>query len=154
MWCDDVSVVQVHDGAATADFTLEGGDGFVAALVAPDGMAPTQGVDVSGGPVLEVSLVDGGLGLDAASSRDSTADWGAPMAPGESVRVRFVAATRTVSVVWRRRGYELAPLPAAWDLARYHFGVELFPGNTIRVTGASTAGARVLPRAGLRVLVD
>ena len=38
------------------------------------------------------------------------------MAPGESVRVRYVAATRMVSVVWRGRAYDLAALPATADI--------------------------------------
>jgi hypothetical protein len=33
------------------------------------------------------------------------------MAPGESVRVSYVAATRMVSVVWRERAYDLAVEP-------------------------------------------
>ena len=62
------------------------------------------------------------------------------MAPGESVRVRYVAATRMVSVVWRGRAYDLAALPAMADSARMRFGVALGRGNSIRITGAS-AGA-------------
>ena len=62
------------------------------------------------------------------------------MARGESVRVRCVAATRMVSVVWRGREYELAALPATWgDLKRLRFGVELSSTNTMRLTGASAA---------------
>ncbi len=68
-------------------------------------------------------------------------DWGTTMAPGESVRVRYVAATRMVSVVWRGRTYDLAALPATADIAHMRFGVALAPGNAMRVTGAS-AGAR------------
>ena len=63
------------------------------------------------------------------------------MAPGESVRVCYVAATRMVSVVWRGRAYDLAALPATADIAHMRFGVALAPGNSMRVTGAS-AGAR------------
>ena len=62
------------------------------------------------------------------------------MAPGESVRVRYVAATRMVSVVWRGRSYDLAALPATADIARMRFGVALWRDNSMRVTGAS-AGA-------------
>ena len=63
------------------------------------------------------------------------------MSPGESVRVRYVAATRMVSVVWRGRSYDLAALPATSDVAHMRFGVALRHGNSMRVTGAS-AGAR------------
>ena len=63
------------------------------------------------------------------------------MAPGESVRVRYVAATRMVSVVRRGRAYDLAALPATSDISHMRFGVALAPGNAMRVTGAS-AGAR------------
>ena len=63
------------------------------------------------------------------------------MAPGESVRVRYVAATRMVSVVWRGRAYDLAALPEMADVAHMRFGVALAPGNAMRATGAS-AGAR------------
>ena len=62
------------------------------------------------------------------------------MAPGESVRVRYVAATRMVSVVVRGRSYDLAALPATADIAHMRFGVALYPGNSMRITGAS-AGA-------------
>ena len=62
------------------------------------------------------------------------------MAPGESVRVRYVASTRMVSVVWRGRAYDLAALPATADIAHTRFGVALYQGNSIRITGAS-AGA-------------
>ena len=62
------------------------------------------------------------------------------MAPGESVRVRYVAATRMVSGVWRGRSDDLAALPAMADIAHMRFGVALWRGNSMRVTGAS-AGA-------------
>ncbi len=63
------------------------------------------------------------------------------MAPGESVRVRYVAATRMVSLVRRGRSCDLAALPATSDIAHMRFGVALWNGNAMRVTGAS-AGAR------------
>ena len=62
------------------------------------------------------------------------------MAPGESVRVRYVAATRMVSVVRRGRAYDLAALPATAEIAHMRFGVALWDGNSMRITGAS-AGA-------------
>ncbi len=62
------------------------------------------------------------------------------MAPGESVLVRYVAATRMVSVVWRGRSYDLAALSAAPNIAHMRFGVALGRDNTMCVTGAS-AGA-------------
>ena len=74
------------------------------------------------------------------------------MAPGESVRVRYVAATRMVSVVWRGRTYDLAALPATADIAHMRIGVALYPGNSMRVTGASAGAscARGLCCAALR----
>ena len=63
------------------------------------------------------------------------------MAPGESVRVRYVAATRMVSVVWRGRSYDMAVLPATADIAHMRFGVSLWPGNSMRVTGASASAS-------------
>ena len=62
------------------------------------------------------------------------------MAPGDSVRVRYVAGTRMVSVVWRGRSYDLAALPATADIAHMRFGVALGWGDSMRVTGVS-AGA-------------
>ena len=70
------------------------------------------------------------------------------MARGESVRVRCVAATRMVSVVWRGREYELFALPATWgDVKRLRFGVEVTSGNTMRLTGASAAAGASCARA-------
>ena len=62
------------------------------------------------------------------------------MAPGESVRVRYVATTRIFSAVWRGRSFELVALPATADIAHMRFGVALSRGDSMRVTGAS-AGA-------------
>ena len=62
------------------------------------------------------------------------------MAPGESARARYVAATRMVSIVWRGRAFDLAALPATADIAHMRFGVSLCPGNAMRVVGVS-AGA-------------
>ena len=74
------------------------------------------------------------------------------MAPGESVRVRYVASTRMGSVVSRGRAYDLAALPATADTAHMRFGVALHPGNSMRVTGASAGAscARGLCCAALR----
>ena len=86
------------------------------------------------------ALVDGYVYVNGACVRLGPPDWGAPMAPSESVRVRYVAATRMVIVVWRGRSYDLAALPATADIAHMRFGVALVRGNSMRVTGAS-AGA-------------
>ena len=64
------------------------------------------------------------------------------MSPGESVRVRYVAATRMVSVVRRGRAYDVAALPATSDIAHMRFGVALPYGNSMRVTGASAGACR------------
>ena len=55
--------------------------------------------------------------------------------------MRYMAATRMVRVVRRGRSYDLATLPATAGIAHMRFGVALWPGNSMRVTGAS-AGAR------------
>ena len=52
-----------------------------------------------------------------------------------------VAATRMVSVEWRGREHELAPLPTTWDITRYRFGVIVTAGNMVRLTEASAACA-------------
>jgi hypothetical protein len=91
-------------------------------------------------------MYNGDVWVNGALVRASTPDWGAPMAPGESVRVRYVAATRMVTVVSRGRAYDLAALPATADIAHMRFGVALSRalilsrGNSMRVAGAS-AGA-------------
>ena len=97
---------------------------------------------------MECRMVNGAVWGDWSLVRDSTPDWGGRMARGESVRVRCVAATRMVSVVWRGREYELAALPATWgDLTRYRFGVVLSSTNTMRLTGASAAAGASCARA-------
>jgi hypothetical protein len=85
-------------------------------------------------------MYDGGVSVNGELVRNSTPDWGARMAPGEIVRVRYVAATRMVSVVRRGRSYDVVALPATADIAHMRFGVALHWGNSMRVTGAS-AGA-------------
>ena len=123
-------------GDAWAAFVLVEGNGDV--LVT----ASTEGSDSGAPPDGEVacSMNHGGVILNGAWAVEKCPDWGPPMAPGESVRVRYVAATRMVSVVRRGRAYDLAALPATADIAHMRFGVELYTGNSMRVTGAS-AGA-------------
>jgi hypothetical protein len=124
-------------GSAFAEFLLEAGGGHVALLVAPDWMDPTKGTWAGSGEVMECWMVDGGVIVDGSRVRDCTSGWGAPMAPGETVRVRYVAATRMVSVVWRGEEYELRALSTSCDVACYRFGVGVSRGSTLRLTGAS-----------------
>jgi hypothetical protein len=128
-------------GDAWAEFVHVEGDGYVAVFVAPEGLDRAAGaVWTAGSGTVACGMYYGAVWVNGARVRGSTPDWGARMAPGESVRVRYVAATRMVSVVWRGRSYDLSALPATADIAHMRFGVALYPGNSMRVTGAS-AGA-------------
>jgi hypothetical protein len=128
-------------GDAWAEFVLVEGGGDVAVFVAPEGLDRAAcAVSTAGSGTVACGMYYGAVSVNGALVRDSTPDWGARMAPGESVRVRYVAATRMVSVVWRGRAYDLAALPATADIAHMRFGVALGWGNSMRVTGAS-AGA-------------
>ena len=128
-------------GDAWAEFVLVEGHALVCVFVAPEGRDRAAGaVSTAGSGTVAGSLYNGAVCVNGALARDSTPDWGARMAPGECVRVRYVTATRMVSVVWRGRSYDLAVLPATADIAHMRFGVELSPGNSMRVTGVS-AGA-------------
>jgi hypothetical protein len=124
-------------GDAWAAFVLVEGNGDV--LVT----ASTEGSDSGAPPDGEVacSMNHGGVILNGAWAVEKCPDWGPPMAPGESVRVRYVAATRMIAVAWRGRWYAMCELPATADIAHTRFGVILSAGNSIRLTGASTAGA-------------
>ncbi len=128
-------------GDAWAEFVLVEGGGDVAVFVAPEGLDRAAcTVLTAGSGTVACSMYDGSVWVNGARVRDSTPDWGDDMAHGESVRVRYVAATRMVSVVWSGRSYDLAALPATADIAHVRFGVALGWGNSMRVTGAS-AGA-------------
>jgi hypothetical protein len=128
-------------GDAWAEFVLVEVCGDVFVFVAPEGLdIAACAVWTAGSGTVACGMYYGAVSVNGALVRDSTPDWGARMAPGESVRVRYVAATRMVSVVWRGRSYDLAALPATADIAHMRFGVALGWGNSMRVTGAS-AGA-------------
>ena len=128
-------------GDAWTEFVLVDGNGSVAVFVAPEGLdRAASAVSTAGSGAVACGSHNGAVLVNGAWVRGSTPDWGARMAPGESVRVRYVAATRMVSVVWRGRAYDLAVLPATADIAHMRFGVALGRGNSMRVTGAS-AGA-------------
>ena len=128
-------------GDAWAEFVLVEGNGDVFVLVAPEGLDRAAcAVSTAGSGTVAGSMYNGAVWVNGALVRGSTPDWGARMAPGESVRVRYVAATRMVSVVRRGRSYDVVALPATADIAHMRFGVSLYPRNLMRVTGAS-AGA-------------
>ena len=128
-------------GDAWAEFVLVEGNWDVDVFVAPEGLDRAAcAVSTAGSGTVTCSMYNGAVWVNGAWVRDSTPDWGAPMAPGESVRVRYVAATRMVSVVSRGPAYDLAALPATADIAHMRFGVALGWGNSMRVMGAS-AGA-------------
>ena len=108
-------------GEAWAEFVLVEGNGWVIVFVAPEGLDRAAcTVLTAGSGALACGMYDGDVWVNGALVRASPPDWGARMAPGESVRVRYVAATRMVSVVWRGRAYDLAALSAAANIA--HMG--------------------------------
>ena len=128
-------------GDAWAEFVHVEGYGRVYVFVAPEGMDRAASAwSTAGSGTVACGMYYGRVCVNGARVRGVTPDWGTRMAPGESVRVRYVAATRMVSVVWRGRSYDLSALPATADIAHMRFGVALYPGNSMRVTGAS-AGA-------------
>ena len=128
-------------GDAWAEFVLVVGNGWVYVLVAPEALdRAASAYSTAGSGTVACGLFGGDVWVNGACVRGIPTDWGARIATGESVRVRFVAATRMVSVVWRGRSYDLAALPATADIAHMRFGVALYTGNSMRVTGAS-AGA-------------
>jgi hypothetical protein len=128
-------------GNAWTEFVLVEGDGGVFVFVAPEGLdRAASTVSMAGSGTVACGLYNGAVWVNGACVRDSTNDWGAGMAPGESVRVRYVVATRMVSIVRRGRSYDLTALPATADIAHMRFGVALWNSNSMRVTGAS-AGA-------------
>ena len=122
-------------GDAWSEFEHVEGDGLVFVFVAPEGLDRAAcGVWTAGNGTVACGMYNGAVYVNGSRAR-YVPDWGTPMSPGESVRVRYVAATRMVSVVWRGRAYDLAALPATSDIAHMRFGVELGPGNSMRVTG-------------------
>ena len=141
--CAPIESMLTAAGDAWAEFEHVEGDGYVFVLVVPEEMdraasaVATCAVETAGNGTVACGMYYGGVWVNGALVRDSTPDWGAYMAPGESVRVRYVAATRMVSVVWRGRAYDLAALPATADIAHMRFGVALGRFNSMRVTGAS-----------------
>ena len=128
-------------GDAWAEFVLVEGGGDVVVIVAPEGLYRAAcALSTAGSGRWRARWSMATCMSMAHACAWAPPDWGAPMAPGESVRVRYVAATRMVSVVWRGRLYDLAALPATADIAHVRFGVALWNSNSMVVTGAS-AGA-------------
>jgi hypothetical protein len=125
-------------GDAWAEFVLVEGDGDVFVIVVPEWLDRAAcAVSAEGSGTVACGMYYGAVWVNGARVRGVTPDWWTRMAPGESVRVRYVAATRMVSVVWRGRLYDLAAPPATADIAHVRFGVALGWGNSMRVTGAS-----------------
>ena len=136
---------------AWADFVLVEGGGHVFVFVAPEGLDRAAcAFSTAGNGTVACDLYIGELRVNGARVRRSPPDWGARMAPGESVRVRYVAATRMVSVVWRGRSYDLAALTETADIAHMRFGVALGLGNSKRVTGASAGASCAQAGCGAR----
>jgi hypothetical protein len=103
-------------GDAWTEFVLVEGGGYVLVLVAPEGMDRAAcAYSTAGNGTVACWMVYGGVWVNDARVRDSTPDWGARIATGESVRVRYVAATRMVSVVSRGRAYDTVALPDTAD---------------------------------------
>ena len=131
-------------GDAWSEFVHVRGSGAVAVFVAPEGMDGTASAYLTtGNGAVACGMVHGRVFVSGAVARNSTPNWPGEslMAPGESVRIRYVAATRMVSVVYRGRSYDLAALPATADIAHMRFGVALGGTNSMRVVGASIGGA-------------
>ena len=138
-------------GDAWSDFVLVEGNGDVVVIVAPEGLdRAAAAVSTAENGTVACWMYNGSVWVNGALVRISTHDWGAlMMAPGESVRVRYVAATRMVSIVWRGRAYDLAALPATADIAHMRFGVALDVGNSMVVTGASAGASCAQAGCGL-----
>ena len=91
-------------GDAWAEFVE--GNGGVLVFVAPEGLDRAAcPFSTAGSGMMACGMYYGYVWVNGACVRNSPPGWGARMAPGESVRVRYVAATRMVSVVWRGRAY-------------------------------------------------
>ncbi len=129
-------------GDAWAEFEHVEGNGDVDVVVAPEGMDRAEcALSTAGNGTVACLMYSGSVWVNGARVRGGLSARRTRMAPGESVRVHYVAATRMVSVVLRGRSYDLAALPATADIAHVRFGIALGRGNSMRVTGAS-AGAR------------
>jgi hypothetical protein len=136
-------------GDAWAEFVLVDGNGDVYVIVAPEWIdVAACAVSVRGYDVVTCFLGTGSALVNGAPVRTRTPDWGDCMSPGDIVRVRYVTASRMVSVMRRGRAYELAALPTTADIAHMRFGVVLTYGNAMRVTEVSggTPGARAIRR--------
>ena len=129
-------------GDAWSEFEHVEGNGYVIVLVASEWMDRAASVwSTAGNGAVACGMCNGAVFVNGALVR-SIPDCRTTMAPGESVRVRYVVATRMVSVVWRGRAYDLAALPATADIAHMRFGVALGAWNSMRVTGASAGTCR------------
>ena len=135
------------DGDAFADFLVEeaGKDDYVSLLLAPDTMDPAQGARRLGQRAVHIWMEDGrrvNASVDGEGKDLETPHWCAGVKAGHTLRVRYVHGTRMVSVLFLGRTYAMCALPAAYDVARYHFGVDMGRRFSMRVTDASPAGAR------------
>ena len=147
-----IAAMLTRAGIAWIEFVLEEGDGYVYLLVAHETLDKSAGVLAARVHGVVCDLSNGGVRLDGATLRWSTAGWGARwrMSAGERVRLVYVDATRMVRVIWRGISTDLVALPAAHDNESMRFGVSVATGNTVRVTGASAgawARAQVVCRA-------
>lgn len=132
------------DGVAWADFALVEGDGVVYLLLAHERMRPAEDAwsrEKAG--AVTCRMFDGAVFVDRTQVQAGPPEWGDGMAHGDVVRVRYAAATRMVSVVWRGRPFDIVALPAKVNIARTRFGVGLTTGNVMSVTGASNRAGRV-----------
>jgi hypothetical protein len=128
-------------GDAWSEFVLEEGDGWVYVFVSTEVMDKEMDraacpLSTAGNGAVSCRMYDGAVYVNGGCVR-LIIDWRDHLAPGESVRVRYVAATRMVSVVLRGRSYDLATLPATADIAHMRFGVAGWPGSSVRVMGAA-----------------
>ena len=76
-------------GDAWAEFVLVEGIGDVFVFVAPEGLdRSASAYSTAGSGTVACWMYYGAVSVNGECERGSTPDWGAPMAPGESVRVR------------------------------------------------------------------
>ena len=132
------------EGEAFAEFLLEEDTEFVDLCVQND-VKEDGAFFLVGGHSVTCSTRRGCVTRDGDTVREATHDWGARMTPGDIARVRYVAATRMISVLWRGRLHELAALPAGCDVAHTYFGVKFDRGARILVTATSAERTAVLP---------
>jgi hypothetical protein len=138
-------------GDAWSEFELVEGTGWGFVFVAPEGLDRAANAFSAETGTVACELSGGTVWVNCTMMRLRPPDWGDLMAPGERVRLRFVEATRMVSIVWRGRAYDMAALPTTTNITHMRFGVALWVDQSMRITGAS-AGACSCACASVQLL--